>query len=383
MRILDLTQVLAGPFCTMILADLGADVIKVEAPGVGDPNRRWFGDPAPGHDSPGFFAVNRNKRSVCLDLKTEPGVAALIELSREVDVVVEAWRPGVATRLGIGYERLAETNPALVYASISGFGQWGPYSERPGYDLIAQAMAGIMSVSGEPDAGPGRSALPIGDLGAGMFCAIGILAAYNHSQRTGQGQRIETSLFEVCVAMSVWESVEYWSTGQIPTPIGSAHRATAPYQPLRTRNGHIAVAANNERIWRDLCATLGTPELAEHEDYASNALRMKNRHQLIEVLETCTSHADTEHWLELLLSAGIPAAPLQNYQQVLDVDEHVRERGMVQVIDHPIDGPIKVLGSPLKMSATPPQIHRAPPMLGQHTAEILNEGLIDSRHQQP
>lgn len=373
MRVLDLTQVLAGPYCTMLLGDLGADVIKIEQPGGGDPNRYTFGDPHPGHDSPGFWAVNRNKRSICLDLKSAQGTENFFALAREADVVVESWRPGVAARLGVDYDSVRQINPRIVYASISGFGQDGPYSQRPGYDLIAQAMTGIMSVSGDGTNGPGKSAIPLGDLSAGIFAALGIVAAYSHCQRTGQGQRIETSLFDACLALSVWESVDYFSTGATPRPLGVAHRASAPYQPLRTSDGHVVVAANNDTMWRNLCRVVGLPDLAGHPDFASNALRVANRARLIEMLESATSTADTDRWITDLLAAGVPAAPIRDYAYVLEDDPHVKARGMVQVADHPIDGPVRVLGSPLKMTATPPELRLPPPALGEHTADILAE----------
>lgn len=372
LRVLDLTQVLAGPFCTMILADLGADVIKIEQPGVGDANRRIFGDPKPGHDSPGFWAVNRNKRSVCLDLKSPHELSRFMDLVRDSDAVVESWRPGVAARLGVGYEDVRAVNRRIVYASISGFGQFGPYSARPGYDLLAQAMTGIMSVSGEPGtSAPGRSAVPIGDLGAGMFAAVGIVAAWSDSQRTGEGQWVETSVFDACLALSVWESVDYWATGRAPTPVGVAHRASAPYQPLRTRDGYVVVAANNEAMWRGLCDVLDRPDLATDEDFATNALRMANRGRLVEILESVTQTADTDRWLGALLAGGVPAGPIHDYKYVLDEDPHVRARGMVQFVDHPIEGPLPVLGSPLKMSKTPPDLRLPPPSLGEHNQAVL------------
>lgn len=373
MRVLDLTQVLSGPYCTMLLGDLGADVIKVEQPDVGDPHRRTFGDPNPGHDSPGFWAVNRNKRSVCLDLKSAEGVQTFLALAGDADVIVESWRPGVAARLGVDYETVRSVNPRIVYASISGFGQYGPYSQRPGYDLIAQAMTGIMSVSGDPATGPGKSAIPLGDLSAGLFAALGILAAYSSCQRTGQGQHVETSLFEACLALSVWESVDYFASGVAPRPVGIAHRASAPYQPLRTRNGHVVVAANNDTMWRALCRACGLPDLPQDPAFATNALRVANREQLAEVLESATRTADTEHWVEALLAAGVPVAPIRDYAYVLDEDPHVKARGMVEIVDHPVEGPVRVIAAPLKMSATPPQIRLAPPTLGEHTHAVLAE----------
>jgi crotonobetainyl-CoA:carnitine CoA-transferase CaiB-like acyl-CoA transferase len=244
-RVIDLTQVMAGPYCTMLLADLGADVIKVEPPGHGDQVRRSWDSPLPGSDSPAFHSLNRNKRSVTLDLRSPEGQADFRRLLAEADVLVENFRPGVADRLGAGYEAAREVKPDIVYASISGFGQYGPYADRPGYDLIAQGMAGAVSVTGDPGGPPVKCGLPVGDLGAGMLCAIGILGAYTHRLRTGEGQYLETSLYEAVLAMSVWESTELFSTGRAPERLGSAHRMSAPYQVIRTADGHMTVAANN------------------------------------------------------------------------------------------------------------------------------------------
>ena len=261
MTVLDLTQVMAGPFCTMILADLGADVIKVENPEAGDQTRRSWGRSENGEDSRAFLALNRNKRSITLDLKSAEGLEQFHRLVRDVDVVVENWRPGVAARLGVDYETLSALNPALVYASISGFGLTGPYANRPGYDLIAQAMSGVMSITGEPDGRPVKSGIPVADLGSGLFCVIGILAAWIASRRTGRGQQVETSLFESALALAVWESTEFWDTGRVPQKLGSANRMSAPYQALATKDGFVTVGANNDRLWRRLCAALDLEHL--------------------------------------------------------------------------------------------------------------------------
>ena len=257
-RVLELTQVMAGPFCGQVLADMGADVIKVEPPG-GDSTRRSLGFRMGGDDTAAFLAVNRNKRSLTLDLKNDAHRAAFHRLARDADVVLENNRPGVAARLGVDYETLRELNPRLVYASISGFGQTGPYAQRPGYDLIAQGLAGVMSVTGEPDGDPVKCGIPIGDLSAGLFCAVGILSALHARERTGRGQYVDTSLFEGALALSIWESAELWATGRVPGKLGSAHRLTAPYQALRTRDGYITVGGNTQKLFERLCAVLGRP----------------------------------------------------------------------------------------------------------------------------
>lgn len=365
MTVLDLTQVMAGPFCTMILADLGADVVKVENPESGDQTRSSFAHPG------AFFALNRNKRSVTLDLKSDAGRATFHELARSADVVVENWRPGVAAKLGVDHATLAPLNPGLIYASVSGFGQTGPYADRPGYDLIAQAMAGVMSVTGEQGDRPVKSGIPVADLGAGLFTAVGILAAWASRQRTGQGQSVETSLFEAAVALSVWESTEFWATGQAPQALGSAHRMSAPYQALATRDGFVTVGANNERLWQRLCQALDAHDLADDPRFAHNDDRMAHRPELVAELERRLADDDTGVWVERLLAAGVPAGPIQDYRQVLEEDPHVRARGMVTTVEHPVEGPVPLLSSPLHLSGTPATVRRPPPLLGQHNDEVL------------
>jgi formyl-CoA transferase len=381
MTVLDLTQVMAGPFCTMILADLGADVVKVENPESGDQTRSAFAHPG------AFRALNRNKRSVTLDLKSDEGRATFHELVRSADVVVENWRPGVAAKLGVDYETLRPLNPGLIYASVSGFGQTGPYADRPGYDLIAQAMAGVMSVTGEPGDRPVKSGIPIADLGAGLFTAVGVLAAWTSRQRTGQGQYVETSLFEAALALSVWESTEFWATGKPPQPLGSAHRMSAPYQALATRDGYVTVGANNERLWQRLCRALDAPDLVDDPRFARNDDRMAHRAELVTELERRLAAEDTATWVERLLAAGVPAGPIQDYQQVLEEDPHVKARGLVSTVDDPADGPVPVLSSPLHLSGTPAVVRRPPPRLGQHNEELLpvsgNEGPGTRIHSRP
>ncbi len=255
-RVLELSQIMAGPFCGQVLADMGADVVKVEPPS-GDSTRRSLGFTMQGDDTAAFLAVNRNKRSLVLDLKDPAHQAVLGRLAEGADVLLENNRPGVAARLGADWETLSARNPRLIYASVSGFGQTGPYAQRPGYDLIAQGLSGVMSVTGEPGGDPVKCGIPIGDLSAGLFCAVAILSAVIARERTGRGQRIDTSLFEGALALSIWETAELWATGRVPAPLGSAHRLTAPYQALRTRDGHVTVGGNNQRLW-DLA---GGPQL--------------------------------------------------------------------------------------------------------------------------
>ncbi|MET8468335.1 enoyl-CoA hydratase [Streptomyces sp. NPDC006422] len=372
-RVLDLTQVMAGPYCTMLLADLGADVIKVESPEGGDQTRTSMGTPRPGSDTPAFHALNRNKRSVTLNLRTEADRAEFLRLAADVDVVVENFRPGVADRLGVGYEAVRAVRPDIVYASISGFGQYGPYADRPGYDLIAQGMAGAVSVTGEPDGPPVKCGLPVGDLGAGMLCALSIAAAHIHRLRTGEGQYLETSLYEAVLAMSVWESVEYFSGGEPPQRLGSAHRMSAPYQVVRTKDGHATIAANNQRLWLRLCEALDLHHLADDERFATNTDRMRHRPELIALLEGRLAATSTEECVDLLLAAGVPAGPILDYGQILDHDPHARARGMVEEYDHPVDGPSRVVGFPVKLARTPARLRRHPPVLGEHNDELLRK----------
>lgn len=370
MRVIDLTQVMAGPFCTMLLADLGADVIKVEPPGGGDQTRHSWGRSGKGTDGPAFFALNRNKRSVVLDLRSDEDAEKLRTLVVDADVLIENFRPGVMARHGLDYESLKSINPGLIYASISGFGQTGPYSARPGYDLIAQGMSGVISVTGDPEGAPAKAGIPVADLGSGMFCLYGILAAYVHKLKTGEGQRLEASLFESALALSVWEATEYWASGNIPRPTGTAHRMSAPYQAFRTADGWMTIGANNQRLWGFLCNALGHPELQDDERFATNPDRMRNRELLAKILEEILGDHGTDYWVDRLLKGGVPAGPILNYEQVL-ADPHVAERGMVQSIPHPVEGEVKTLGFPVKFSATPAVTRRHPPLLGEHQSELF------------
>ena len=378
-RVVDLTQVMGGPFCTMQLGDLGADVIKVEPP-HGDLSRSMGGAALrmPGGDHAPFFALNRNKRSIVLDLATDPDRAVFMALVRTADVLVESFRPGVTRRLGVDYDTLAPQNPRLIYASISGFGQTGPYAGRPGFDLIAQGMSGIMSVTGEPNGNPVKCGVPIADLAVGLFAVTGVLAALIARGTTGRGQHIDTSLFESALAMAVWETTEYWATGEAPHAFGSAHRLSAPYQAFRTTDGFITLAALTQAQWRALCLTLDREPLATDPRFETNAARMANRSALVTEIESALGARTTDDWVARLLAAGVPAGPIRDFAQVFD-DPHTQARRMIEEVDHPVAGRLRTLGFPLKMSDTPPRIRRAPPLLGEHTAEILRELGMEAR----
>jgi formyl-CoA transferase len=370
LTVVDLTQVMAGPFCCQLLGDLGANVIKVEPVGRGDATREATGHRLPNGESSAFVAVNRNKRGIAVDLRSASGRAAFHRLVRDADVVVESFRPGVTARLGIDYPALRAVNERLVYASISGFGQTGPYASRPGYDLIAQAMSGIMSVTGDADGTPVKSGVPVADLSAGLLCAVGILSALMSRTVTGRGQAVDTSLYDAALAMSVWETAELWATGEAPGRLGSAHRVNAPYEAFPTRDGYLTIGANNDRLWTRLCAVLDRPDLLADPRFATNADRVRHRAELAAELSDTLSTQDTDEWVRVLLDAGVPAGPIRDYAQSC-ADPHTRAREMVVEMDHPVEGRVRALGIPVKLSETAGAVRRPPPALGEHTDEIL------------
>jgi formyl-CoA transferase len=351
----------------MVLADLGADVIKVEPP-AGDSTRQMPG--AIGTDSPSFNAVNRGKRSVVLNLKTADGREAFERLASRSDILIENYRPGVMDALGLGYETLAAANPGLIYASISGYGQTGPMREKGGFDLIAQGVSGIMSVTGDPGGRPVKAGVPLTDLGAGLFALVGILAALNHRHATGAGQRVDASLVDAGVALSVWEATEYFSGGGVPRALGSAHRMNAPYQAIRCADGYITLGAANERLFRRLCDALGHAEWMSMPEFADNASRVRHREALAARIESVTIGEPRSHWLEQLDAYDVPCGPINDYAQVF-TDPQVLAREMVVETDHPALGALRTLGSPIKLSGTPPEVARRAPQLGEHTTEIL------------
>jgi formyl-CoA transferase len=372
LRVLDLSQVMAGPFCCMLLGDMGADVIKVEPPAGGDQTRKSMGFRMKGNDSPGFLALNRNKRSISLNLKTEAGRKVFYELVKTADIVVENNRPGVAEKLGVDYKTLSAINARIVYASISGFGQTGPWSQRPGFDLIAQAMSGVMSAMGIPGAEPVKSGVSVGDLGAGLFALYGILSSVIGREKTGRGQFIDASLFEAALSLSIWETTEFWATGNSPQPLGSANRMSAPYQAFPASDGTFVVGAANQKLWQAFCTVIARPDLLADPRFVENKDRVQNRPVLAEVLAPVFRERTVDHWVTSFLAAGIPAGPINDFGQALASD-HVAARQMVQEIDHPIEGPIKALGFPVKLSDTPQQVRYPPPLLGEHTAALLDE----------
>lgn len=370
-RVLDVSQVMAGPFACMMLGDLGADVIKVEPP-TGDQTRGSMGFKLKGEDSLGFLNLNRNKRSIALDLKSEKGRETFMALARTADVIVENYRPGVVAKLGIDYAAVSAVNPGIIYASISGFGQSGPWSERPGFDLMAQAAAGVMSITGHPDGPPTKSGAPVADIGCSLFTVYAILAAYIGRQQSGKGQFIDASLYEAGLSFAIWDICDYWGTGNVPQRIGTANRMAAPYQAVRASDGHFVLGANNDRLYRRLCEAIGRPELIDHPDYASNALRMAHRDALIAELEKTLVQRSRAEWVEILLGVGIPAGEIMDYAEALD-NPHADARDMVMPVQHPVEGAVKNIGFPVKLRGTPQQIRRHPPLLDEHRDEILAE----------
>jgi crotonobetainyl-CoA:carnitine CoA-transferase CaiB-like acyl-CoA transferase len=366
--VLDVTQVMAGPFCAMQLGDLGADVIKVEPP-YGDSTRRWRHEGA-GTDSAEFNAVNRGKRGIVLNLKTPAARDVFRRLARSADIIIENFRPGVMADFGLDYARLGADNPALIYASISGYGQTGPDAQKGGFDLVAQGVSGIMSITGEPGGPPIKCGVPLTDLGAGLFALTGILAALFHRTRTGLGQYIDTSLLEAGVALSVWEATEYFSGRGIPQPTGSAHRLSAPYQAIRCSDGYITLGAANDRLFVRLCGLLGHPEWTQRPEFTSDAGRVANRTTLAELIEGITSESPRRHWLDLFDANDIPCGPINDYEQMTQ-DPQVVARRMVVETEHPALGRLRTLGSPLKMSGTPSEPGRRAPLLGEHTTDVL------------
>jgi crotonobetainyl-CoA:carnitine CoA-transferase CaiB-like acyl-CoA transferase len=364
--VLDLTTHLSGPFCGMQLADLGADVIKIESP-QGDSMR---GAPpfVAGEGAP-FMLWNRNKRGIRLDLKDADDLLIFWDMVDGADVVLENFRPGVMKRLGLGWQALHARNPRLVLGSISGFGQTGPYASRGGFDLMMQAMSGLMSVTGPKDGPPYRIPLAISDVGAGLYLAIGVLAALQARQKSGEGQWVETSLLEATVSLGVYEAANYFANGKRPDKLGQAHRGSSPYQVFQTADGWLTIGGAQQNFFRRLCALIGKPELADDARFKTNADRVRNNDVLVEFLQQQVQKRSTAEWMAMLEAEGIPAGPVLHHDQVF-ADPQILARGMVAEVEHAAAGRQKTLGVALKFSATPPSVRRAAPLLGQHDEEI-------------
>ncbi len=372
-KVLDLTRVLAGPYATMILGDLGADIIKIEMPVKGD-DARHFG-PYVKDESAYFMSLNRNKRSITLNLKHQKGKELFLKMVKKADIVVENYRPGTMEKLGLGYDVLSEINPSIIYAATSGYGHTGPYSKRAAYDAVVQAMGGIMSITGEKGGKPTRVGSSIGDITAGLFTAIGILAALNNRNQTGKGQKVDVAMLDCQVAILENAIARYVVTGEVPKPGGNRHPSIVPFEPFETSNGEIMVAAGNDALWAAFCKVIGREELIEDERFKTNPLRNENYDELRPLIADPMKEKTTEEWQHLLDQAGIPNGPINTIDKVIE-DPQVLAREMIVEIDHPVAGKLKVPGIPIKFSRTPGKIRRTAPLLGEHTDEILKE-LLD------
>jgi crotonobetainyl-CoA:carnitine CoA-transferase CaiB-like acyl-CoA transferase len=388
LRVLDLSRVLAGPWASQVLADLGADVIKVERPGGGDDTRGW-GPPylrdargAETGESAYFASANRGKRSIAIDLSRPEGQDVARRLAARCDVVIENFKVGVLTRLGLGYDRLAAENPGLVYCSITGFGQTGPYRHRAGYDFLIQGMGGLMSVTGAPDGAPGGAPMKVGvavtDVMTGMYAATAILAALAHRERSGRGQHIDLALLDVQVAMLANQAATFLATGIPPGRLGNAHPSIVPYQAFATRDGYVLLAVGNDAQFARLCDVAGRPDLAADPRFATNAGRVVNRDVLVPALEALLAARTSRSWIEALEAAGVPCGPVNDLAEVFE-DPQVVHRGLRVELQHPVAGTVPVVRSPIRLSGTPVVHRAAPPVLGQHSRQVLADllGLED------
>ena len=365
--VIDFTNHLSGPYCAMILADQGADVIKVERPGKGDDLRQ--SPPHVNGEGAPFMLWNRNKRSIELDLKNPDDLKTAKELVKTADVLIENFRPGVAERIGIGYETMAELNRSLIYCSISGFGQTGPYSSRGGFDLVAQAMSGLMTINGPPEGGPYRIPIAISDVAAGMNGAIGILTALQHRNKTGEGQQVDVSLLDSALSMCVYEAANVFATGQKPERLGQGHRGSAPYQIFPTKDGWLALGASQQKFWEQTCEIIGADNLISDPRFLEKKDRVARQQELAAILAPYFQKENTKHWFEKLDALGIPCGPVMDHLETLS-DPHIIAREMIAKVHHPKAGSGRTLGTPIKLSKTPGGVRRAAPTLGEHNDEV-------------
>lgn len=371
--VLDLTRVLSGPYATMWLGDMGAEVIKVEKPGGGD-DSRGYGPPFVEGESAYFMSVNRNKSSITIDFKTDDGRKILWELIDDADVLVENFRPGTLEDLGFGYDTVSERYPEIIYTSISGFGQTGPDAEKAGFDLTIQGLGGIMDITGQEDGPPTRVGVSIVDLVTGIYAAMGTSMALYHRERTGEGQHVDVGMLDSLVSLLSSHAASYFATGDIPERTGNFHRTISPFETFETRDGHLNLALATDSMFEQFCELIDRPDLVEDDRFATNSDRVNNRTEIHRLLEEETRQKTTEQWLELLDDAGIPAGPINNLAEVFS-NPQVLARNMVESLEHPEAGEIQVTGIPLKMSETSGDVEQAPPTLGQDTARILSERL--------
>ena len=372
-RVLDLTRVVAGPYCSMFLGDLGAEVVKVEQPGLGDDTRGW-GPPFAGGESAYYLCINRNKKSLTLDLKSKRAVELLRQLVKSADVIIENFRPGTMERLGLGEKELRALNPRLIFASLTGFGADGPMSDWPGYDLIVQAWGGLMSITGTPDGEPVKVGVAIIDLVAGLMLGKAITAALFAREKIGVGQRIDTSLLEAEVASLINVGSNYLVGGKVPTRWGNAHPNIVPYQNFKTADGYLVIGVASEVIWKRFCQAIGRPDLTDDRRFADNSRRVENRAELISLLSELFLKRNNEAWFKGLTDAEVPCAPVQSIDQVFQAPQ-VLHRDMLVEVEHPTAGKVRMAGMPVKFSLTPASVRMPPPLLGEHNSEILKNWL--------
>ena len=376
MKVLDISQIMAGPYCTMVLGDLGAEVIKVEKANGGDDSRQM--GPYVNDESTCFAQINRNKKSISLNLKEKEGREVFYRLAKEADVIVENYRTGVAGKLGVDYDTIKALNPGIIYCSISGYGQTGPYSHKGGFDLVAQGMTGLMSMTGEPGRRPLKTGIAVYDIGAGITAVYSILAAYIHKMNTGEGQLVDVAIAECGLPWFAWEAAAYFAQGTVPEATGWRHRVSAPYQTLKVQDGYIMLGCANQRTWERLCKeVIQRMDLLEDPRFTTNHLRGQNVEALEAVLEEIFVQDVRETWLAKCDQAGVPAGPINNFAQAMQ-EPHYQARGMVQEVEHPIIGKMKTIGFASKLSGTPAQIRRPAPVYAQHTDEVLEQLGIDA-----
>ncbi len=371
MRVLELAQIMAGPTCGMLLADMGADVVKVEKLPGGD-DARGYREPSVNGVSAPFMMLNRNKRALALNLKHPRGRDVLLRMVREADVLTENFRRGTLEKLGLSYEVLAAVNPGLIYCAVSGYGRSGPDADKGGFDLIAQGFAGLMSITGEPGGPPVKTGNSVADINAGILAALGILAAYAHKLKTGEGQVVDTSLMEAALQQTYWHAAIYFATGSSPGPTGSAHLLTAPYQAFRTRDGWINIGGANQANWERIAEVVGHPEWRDDARFATNSARVTNRSALSDAMNAVLVTRSKAEWIAAFDAAGVPVGPVHTIGEALEHPQTIA-RGMVAEVAHPQAGPVRTLGCPIHFSRTPTRITRPAPMLGEHTRELLRE----------
>jgi crotonobetainyl-CoA:carnitine CoA-transferase CaiB-like acyl-CoA transferase len=375
MRVLELAQIMAGPTCGMLLADMGADVIKVEKLPGGD-DSRGYREPLVNGVSAPFMVLNRNKRGIALNLKHPAGRGVLLRMVRIADVLTENYRRGTLERLGLGYDVLAAENPGLIYCAVSGYGRNGPHADKGGFDLIAQGFAGLMSITGEPGRPPVKTGNSVADINAGILAAVGILAAYAHKQRTGEGQVVDTSLMEAALQQTYWHAAIYFATGHSPGPTGSAHLLTAPYQAFATRDGWINIGGANQANWERIADVLGHPEWRDDPRFATNSARMTHLAALTDAMNEVLATRTKAEWISAFDAAGVPAGPVHTIGEALEHPQ-TRAREMVVELSHPQAGATRALGCPIHFSLTPTRVSRPAPLLGEHTRELLREYAYD------